>query len=87
MTPETTADNLIDPLDRAPSTAGMTTRVFKGSIWMLAALGCGLVASQQELLKLDLRLDTYKPAMPAATRKLLVDRWHKAVKRSLGWAA
>ncbi len=53
---------------------------------MLAALGCGLVASQQDLLKLDLRLHIFKPAMAAARRKLLVDRWHKAVKRSLAWA-
>jgi glycerol kinase len=53
---------------------------------MLAALGCGLVASQQDLLKLDLRLNIFKPAMPAARRKLLVDKWHKAVKRSLAWA-
>ncbi|MDB5049343.1 MAG: Glycerol kinase [Fibrobacteres bacterium] len=53
---------------------------------MLAALGCGLVPSQQELLKLDLRLDIFKPAMQAGPRKLLVDRWRKAVKRSMRWA-
>ncbi|HKP96251.1 MAG TPA: glycerol kinase GlpK [Fibrobacteria bacterium] len=53
---------------------------------MLAALGCGLIASQRELLELDLRLDVYKPAMKAAGRKLLVDRWREAVKRSMGWA-
>ncbi|MDB5106876.1 MAG: glpK [Fibrobacteres bacterium] len=53
---------------------------------MLAALGCGLIASQRDLLKLDLRLDIFKPAMAAGTRKALADRWHKAVERSLGWA-
>jgi glycerol kinase len=52
---------------------------------MLAALGCGLIASQQELLKLDLRLDVYKPSMPAARRKHLIGRWHEAVKRSMRW--
>jgi glycerol kinase len=53
---------------------------------MLAALGCGLVKSQQDLARLDLRLDIFKPAMGAAARKALVDRWRKAVKRSMGWA-
>ncbi len=53
---------------------------------MLAALGCGLVKSPQDLLKLDLSLDIFKPAMASATRKALVERWHKAVERSMGWA-
>ena len=53
---------------------------------MLAALGCGLIKTRQELSKLDLRLDVFKPAMPAALRKRLVGRWAQAVKRSLGWA-
>jgi glycerol kinase len=52
---------------------------------MIAALGCGLVASQQDLLKLDLRLDIFKPAMKPPVRKALVARWHEAVKRSMGW--
>ena len=55
-------------------------------VGMLAALGCGLVKSQQDLLKLDLQLNAYKPSMNAAKRKTLVDRWHRAVKRSLDWA-
>ena len=45
VTPETTADGLTDPLDRAPSTAGMTTRVVKGSIWTLAGQVLPLFAS------------------------------------------
>lgn len=53
---------------------------------MLAALGCGLVKTQQDLARLDLRLNIFKPAMGAAARKALVDRWRKAVGRSLGWA-
>jgi glycerol kinase len=54
---------------------------------MLAALGCGLVPSQQDLLKLDLRLHVYKPAMPAARRKALAEKWREAVRRSMGWDA
>ncbi|MEO7427266.1 MAG: glycerol kinase GlpK [Fibrobacteria bacterium] len=53
---------------------------------MLAGLGCGLIASQRDLLKLDLPLDIFTPAMPAARRKALVERWHRAVARSLAWA-
>ena len=53
---------------------------------MLAALGCGLIPTQRELLKLDLRLDLYRPAMPAAQRKRQVGRWREAVQRSLRWA-
>lgn len=53
---------------------------------MLAALGCGLVASQADLLKLDLRLDSFLPNMVAARRKHLVGRWREAVDRSRGWA-
>ena len=54
---------------------------------MLAGLGCGLVKSQQDLMKLDLRLDIFKPAMAPAARKALLAKWHKAVARSMGWAA
>ncbi len=54
---------------------------------MLAALGCGLIASQRDLLGLDLRLEAFKPAMPASERKRRSDRWHAAVARSRGWAA
>ena len=53
---------------------------------MLAALGCGLVASPRDLLKLDLPLRIFKPAMAAAKRKTLIDKWHSAVQRSMGWA-
>jgi glycerol kinase len=53
---------------------------------MLAGLGCGLVKSQQDLMKLDLRLDIFKPAMSPTTRKALLAKWHKAVARSMGWA-
>jgi glycerol kinase len=53
---------------------------------MLAALGCGLVRSQQDLLKLDLRLNLFKPAMKPAERKKLVARWRNAVERSKAWA-
>ncbi|MDI1243604.1 MAG: oligosaccharide flippase family protein [bacterium] len=35
MTPELTVDNPIEPPKAAPSTAGMTTKVVKGSIWTL----------------------------------------------------
>jgi glycerol kinase len=53
---------------------------------MLAGLGCGLIASQQELLKLDLNLDIFKPAMGAAERRRLAARWSEAVARARGWA-
>ncbi len=53
---------------------------------MLAALGCGLVASPRELLKLDLPLRIFKPAMAPARRKTLIAKWQAAVQRSLGWA-
>jgi glycerol kinase len=53
---------------------------------MLAALGRGLIASQADLLGLDLSLDVFKPAMAAAERKRLADRWREAVARSRGWA-
>jgi len=53
---------------------------------MLAALGCGLVASQPDLLKLDLGFDSFRPNMAAARRKRLVGRWHEAVGRARGWA-
>lgn len=45
VTPETIADNLTDPLDQPPSTAGMTTRVVKGSLWTLAGQVLPLFAS------------------------------------------
>jgi glycerol kinase len=54
---------------------------------MLAALGCGLIASQEDLLKLDLKLEDFKPAMPASERNRLADRWRAAVARSRRWAA
>jgi glycerol kinase len=53
---------------------------------MLAALGCGLVGSQADLLKLDLRIDSFLPNMAAPRRKRLVSRWREAVDRSRGWA-
>jgi glycerol kinase len=53
---------------------------------MLAALGCGLFASQRDLLAMDLRLDVVRPAMAAAERKRLEGRWREAVARSRGWA-
>lgn len=53
---------------------------------MLAALGCGLIASPRELLKLDLPLRIFKPAMALTQRKALIAKWHMAVKRSMGWA-
>ena len=54
---------------------------------MLAALGCGLFASQRDLLGLDLGLDVYEPSLAAGERKRLADRWRAAVARSRGWAA
>src|SRR3954454_808685 len=45
VTPETTAESLADPVNQAPSTAGMTTRVLKGSIWTLAGQALPLFAS------------------------------------------
>jgi O-antigen/teichoic acid export membrane protein len=45
VTPETTAEDLADPVNQAPSTAGMTTRVLKGSIWTLAGQALPLFAS------------------------------------------
>ena len=46
VTPESTADGLTTaPLDQTPSTAGMTTRVVKGSIWTLAGQVLPLFAS------------------------------------------
>ena len=53
---------------------------------MLAALGCGLIDSPRELLKLDLPLRILKPAMGLAQRKALIAKWHMAVKRSMNWA-
>jgi glycerol kinase len=54
---------------------------------MLAALGCGLIASQKELLGLDLGLAPFRPAMAASERKRLSERWREAVARSRRWAA
>jgi glycerol kinase len=54
---------------------------------MIAGLGCGLIRSQQDLLKLDLPLRVFKPSMASPLRKRLVTRWREAVKRSMGWAA
>jgi glycerol kinase len=54
---------------------------------MLAALGSGLIASQQDLLKLDLNLSPFRPAMAASERKRLAERWREAVARSRRWAA
>jgi glycerol kinase len=54
---------------------------------MLAALGCGLLASQQDLLKLDLALEPFRPAMAGAESKRLAERWREAVARSRRWAA
>jgi glycerol kinase len=53
---------------------------------MLAALGAGLIASQEELERLDLGLDTYAPALTPAERKRLRARWREAVARSRAWA-
>jgi glycerol kinase len=53
---------------------------------MLAALGCGLIASQSDLLKLDLDLEPFRPAMAASERKRLAERWREAVARSRRWA-
>src|SRR6185295_223609 len=53
---------------------------------MIAGLGCGLIKSQQDLMKLDLSLRVFKPAMKAAERKTLTAKWREAVKRSMGWA-
>jgi glycerol kinase len=39
------------------------------------------------LLKLDLKLEAFKPAMPASERNRLADRWRAAVARSRRWAA
>lgn len=36
MTPESAANAILEPTNLPPSTAGMTTRVFKGSLWTLA---------------------------------------------------
>ena len=53
---------------------------------MLAALGCGLVASPRDLLRLDLSLDRFQPSLAASERKRLAARWREAVARSRGWA-
>jgi len=54
---------------------------------MLAALGCGLIPSRRDLMKLNLPLHTYKPAMSASRRRELSAQWREAVKRSLRWAS
>jgi glycerol kinase len=53
---------------------------------MIAGLGCGLIASQKELQKLNLSLRIFKPSMAAAPRKQLTAKWREAVKRSMHWA-
>lgn len=45
MTPEITADNEIEPTMIAPSNAGMTTKVVKGSMWTLAGSVAPLAVS------------------------------------------
>jgi glycerol kinase len=52
---------------------------------MLAGLGCGLIASEKELLRLDLPRRTYKPSLPPARRRRLIAQWRAAVERSKGW--
>jgi glycerol kinase len=54
---------------------------------MLAALGCGLIASQRDLLALDLDVAPFRPAMAAPERRRLAERWREAVARSRHWAA
>ncbi len=54
---------------------------------MLAALGCGLITSPRDLLKLAQPERGFKPTMGSAHRKTLVDQWQKAVARSKGWNA
>ena len=48
-------------------------------------LGCGAIASEKELLRLDLPLRTFKPSLPAARRRKLIDEWRAAVERAKGW--
>ncbi len=52
---------------------------------MLAGMGCGLIASEKELDRLDLPMRSYKPSMPAKKRDRLVAEWHAAVLRARGW--
>jgi glycerol kinase len=52
---------------------------------MLAGLGCGLIASEKDLLRLDLPLRSFHPKLPAARRKKLLAEWHAAVERTRGW--
>jgi O-antigen/teichoic acid export membrane protein len=45
VTPEITADKQVEPTKNAPSTAGMTTKVVKGSVWTLAGSVAPLAVS------------------------------------------
>ncbi len=53
---------------------------------MLAALGCGMISSPKELLKLNLPTKVFKPAMRETERKVLITSWERAVRRSMHWA-
>jgi O-antigen/teichoic acid export membrane protein len=45
VTPEVTADKNTEPIPQVPSTAGMTTKVVKGSLWTLASQVAPLAVS------------------------------------------
>ena len=52
----------------------------------LAGLSCGFWQSRDDILK-NLEIDrSFTPGMKEENRKILIDGWHKAVKRSLKWA-
>jgi glycerol kinase len=52
---------------------------------MLAGLGCGLLATEKELQRLDLPMRGFKPSMTAKKRGRLISEWHAAVARARGW--
>lgn len=51
----------------------------------MAGLGVGVFADRRELVRIS-RIDRkYLPMMPREERELLLEHWHRAVERSLGW--
>lgn len=54
-------------------------------IAMLAALGCGLIQSIEDLDKIKLSIKIFKPKMKTALRKSILGKWKNAVARSRNW--
>ncbi len=52
----------------------------------LAGLACGFWKSRDELAGRWKQGASFEPSMPAEKREALYSGWHRAVKRSLGWA-